>query len=60
MGKFEPAWKKFDQTKKGTGMIDMMEAHEFIKEIIPRADSKAVSMAQEEDLMNAIDKSGVL
>ena len=60
MGKFEPAWKKFDQTKNGSGMIDMMEAHEFMKEILPRADSKAVSIAQEEDIMNAIDKSGVL
>ena len=43
--KFEKAWKKFDQTKNSSGMLDMMEAHEFLKEIIPKADSGAVSKA---------------
>ena len=59
-GKFEKAWKKFDQTKEGSGMIDLMEAHDFIKTIIPRADANAVSMAQEEDIINQLDKSGMI
>ena len=36
--KFEKAWKKIDPSKAQTGMIDMMEAHEFIKAIIPKAE----------------------
>ena len=36
--KFEQAWRKFDTTKAQTGMIDLMEAHTFIKSIIPKAD----------------------
>ena len=58
--KFERAWKKFDQTKTQSGMIDMVEAHNFLKEIIPQADPQAVSQAQTEDIMNELDKSGSL
>ena len=52
--KFEKAWKKFDSTKKGSGSIDMMEAHEFIKSIIPKADNvQSVLVAQ-------MDKEGLI
>ena len=44
-GKFERAWKKFDGSGDHSGMMDMMEAHEFVKDIIPKADTSAVSMA---------------
>ena len=36
--KFEQAWRKFDSSKQQTGMIDLMEAHTFIKSIIPKAE----------------------
>ena len=50
--KFEKAWKKMDQG--GSGSIDMMEAHEFIKEIIPKADNvQSVLVAQ-------MDKEGLI
>ena len=37
--KFDKAWKKIDSTQNGSGSIDIMEAHEFIKDIIPKADN---------------------
>ena len=36
---FEKTWKKFDGSDKQSGSIAMMEAHEFIKSIIPQADN---------------------
>uniref|UniRef100_A0A7S3CKD3 Uncharacterized protein n=1 Tax=Strombidium rassoulzadegani TaxID=1082188 RepID=A0A7S3CKD3_9SPIT len=59
-GRFDKSWRKFDQSKQGTGMIDMMEAHEFIRGVIPKADQNAVSMAQEEDIINQLDKTGMI
>ena len=37
--KFEKAWRKFDNSKQQTGMLDLMEAHSFIKNIIPKAEA---------------------
>lgn len=52
--KFEKAWKKMDTSKDGSGSIDMMEAHEFVKNIIPRADNvQSVLVAQ-------MDKEGLI
>ena len=51
--KFEKAWNKIEQNGE-TGSIDMMEAHEFIKEIIPKADNvQSVLVAQ-------MDKEGLI
>lgn len=36
--KFDKAWRKFDQTKQQMGMIDLMEAHTFIKNIVPKVE----------------------
>jgi len=36
---FDKTWKKFDSSTKQTGSIALMEAHEFMKSIIPRADT---------------------
>lgn len=36
--RFEHAWRKFDSSKQQTGMIDLMEAHTFIKAIVPKAE----------------------
>ena len=36
--RFEKAWRKFDSSKSQTGMLDMMDAHSFIRKIIPKAD----------------------
>jgi hypothetical protein len=44
--KFETAWRKYDQSKAQAGNIDMMEAHEFIAKIIPKADISANSAAE--------------
>lgn len=46
--KFEKAWKKFDTSKTQTGMIDLMEAHTFIKSIIPKAEMHAESSSPEQ------------
>ena len=34
-GKFTKTWKKFDESKKATGMLDLIEAQNFIREVIP-------------------------
>ena len=39
--------KKFDTSKAQTGMIDLMEAHTFIKSIIPKAEMHAESSSPE-------------
>lgn len=36
--KFEKAWRKFDNSPQQLGMLDLMEAHTFIKNIIPKAE----------------------
>ena len=47
------AWKKIEQNGE-TGSIDMNESHDFIKEIIPRADNvQSVLVAQ-------MDKEGLI
>ena len=52
--KFEKAWKKMDSQNGAAGSIDMMEAHEFIKDVIPRADNvQSVLVAQ-------MDKEGLI
>lgn len=46
--KFEQAWKKFDGSKAQTGMIDLMEAHSFIKTIIPKAEQHTEASSPEQ------------
>lgn len=36
--RFDNAWKKFDNSPQQTGMIDLMEAHSFIKSIVPKVE----------------------
>ena len=45
---FDKAWKKFDSSSKNTGSIALMEAHDFIKQIIPRADTNIQSQLEEQ------------
>ena len=45
--KFEKAWRKFDNSKQQLGMLDLMEAHQFIKNIIPHADASTHSATDE-------------
>jgi hypothetical protein len=54
---FEKTWKKFDATKKATGSIALMEAHDFIKSIIPRADTNIQSQL-EEQIDKTLSESG--
>jgi hypothetical protein len=37
--RFEKAWRKFDNSPQQLGMLDLMEAHSFIKNIIPKAEA---------------------
>lgn len=46
--KFEKAWKKFDSSPQQTGMLDLMEAHSFIKSIVPKADQHVETQTIEE------------
>lgn len=53
--RFENAWKKFDTTKQQTGMIDLMEAHTFIKSIIPKVEQHAeVASAEQKAVEDVI------
>lgn len=45
---FDKTWKKFDSSGKDTGSIALMEAHDFIKAIIPRADTNIQSQLEEQ------------
>ena len=50
--RFEKAWKKLDSSKDGSGSIDMMEAHDFIQGIIPKADNVQSVLAGQLDKMD--------
>jgi hypothetical protein len=54
---FEKTWKKFDESKKATGSISLMEAHDFIKVVIPRADTNIQSQL-EEQIDKTLSESG--
>ena len=46
--KFEKAWHKFDNSKQQIGMLDLMEAHAFIKNVIPHAEAHSATDELEE------------
>ena len=53
--RFEKAWKKYDESKTGSGMIDIMDTHNFVRDIIPSADKSLAQTVDNKDIDKVLD-----